>query len=206
RDFAQNVIEPRAIEIDKEAKFPADIFREMGELGLMGIPFPETYGGSDGDTLSYAIAVEEIGGVCGSTGLSYAAAVSLGASPIYYFGTEEQKETYLTPLAQGEALGSFGLTEPNAGSDAGGTKTTAVEDGDDYLNNGEKCFITNASFAKTIIVTAVTGKEDRGKNIISAIIVPTDIEGITITSNYDKMVVRSSDTAVEVLNNVSVPI
>ena len=205
RDFAQNVIEPRAIEIDKEAKFPADIFREMGELGLMGIPFPETYGGSDGDTLSYAIAVEEIGGVCGSTGLSYAAAVSLGASPIYYFGTEEQKETYLTPLAQGEALGSFGLTEPNAGSDAGGTKTTAVEDGDDYLINGEKCFITNASFAKTIIVTAVTGKDDRGKNIISAIIVPTDIEGITITSNYDKMGVRGSDTAEVVLNNVRVP-
>src|SRR5699024_6191649 len=205
RDFAQNVIEPRAIEIDKEAKFPADIFREMGELGLMGIPFPETYGGSDGDTLSYAIAVEEIASVCGSTRLSCTAAISRGASPIYYLGNEEQKETYLSPLAQGEGIGSIGLRETNAGSDAGGTKSTAVEDGDDYLINGEKCFITNASFAKTIIVTAVTGKDDRGKNIISAIIVPTDIEGITITSNYDKMGVRGSDTAEVVLNNVRVP-
>src|SRR5690625_3838071 len=154
RDFAENVIKPRAIEIDKEAKFPKDIFDQMGELGLMGIPFPEQYGGSGGDTISYALAVEEIGRVCGSTGLSYAAAVSLGASPINMFGTEEQKEQFLIPLAEGKALGSFGLTEPNAGSDAGGTKTTAVEDGDEYLINGEKCFITNASFARTIIITA----------------------------------------------------
>ncbi|WP_026907677.1 acyl-CoA dehydrogenase family protein [Paucisalibacillus globulus] len=205
RDFAEEVIKPRAIEIDTEAKFPLDIFEQMGELGLLGIPFPEEYGGSGGDTLSYAIAVEEIGRVCGSTGLSYAAAVSLGASPIYYFGTEEQKKEFLTPLASGKALGSFGLTEPNAGSDAGGTKTTAVVDGDDFIINGEKCFITNASFAKTIIVTAVTGKNEKGKNIISAIIVPTDAEGVTITSNYDKMGVRGSDTAEIVLDNVRVP-
>lgn len=205
RDFAEKVIKPRTIEIDKEAKFPLDIFEQMGELGLLGIPFPEKYGGSGGDTLSYAIAVEEIGRVCGSTGLSYAAAVSLGASPIYYFGTEEQKEKYLTPLAEGKALGSFGLTEPNAGSDAGGTKTTAVEDGDDFVINGEKCFITNASFAKTLIVTAVTGKNEKGRNIISAIIVPTDTEGVKITSNYDKMGVRGSDTAEIVLDNVRVP-
>ncbi|WP_163972163.1 acyl-CoA dehydrogenase family protein [Oceanobacillus halotolerans] len=205
KDFAEGIIKPRAIEIDKEAKFPIDIFKEMGELGLLGIPFPERYGGSDGDTISYAIAVEEIGKVCGSTGLSYAAAVSLGASPIYYFGTEEQKQTYLKPLAEGKALGSFGLTEPNAGSDARGTKTTAVEDGTDYIINGEKCFITNASFAKTIIVTALTGKGDSGKDIISAIIVPTDTEGLTITSNYDKMGVRGSDTAEVILDNVRVP-
>ncbi|HLR66251.1 acyl-CoA dehydrogenase family protein [Virgibacillus alimentarius] len=205
RDFAEDVIKPRAIETDIEAKFPEDIFKQMGELGLMGIPFPEKYGGSSGDTVSYAIAVEEIGRVCGSTGLSYAAAVSLGASPIYYFGTEEQKEKFLTPLAEGTALGSFGLTEPNAGSDAGGTKTTAIEDGDHYIINGEKCFITNASFAKTIIVTAVTGKNENGKNIISAIIVPTDTKGITIKGNYDKMGVRGSDTAEVVLENVCVP-
>ncbi|WP_010095662.1 acyl-CoA dehydrogenase family protein [Ornithinibacillus scapharcae] len=205
RDFAEGVIGPRTIEIDTEAKFPLDIFEQMGELGLLGIPFPEEYGGSGGDTLSYAIAVEEIGRVCGSTGLSYAAAVSLGASPIYYFGTEEQKREFLTPLASGKALGSFGLTEPNAGSDAGGTKTTAVVDGDDFIINGEKCFITNASFAKTLIVTAVTGKNEKGKNIISAIIVPTDAPGVTITSNYDKMGVRGSDTAEIVLDNVRVP-
>ncbi|QKY69131.1 acyl-CoA dehydrogenase family protein [Lentibacillus sp. CBA3610] len=204
-DFAEAVIKPRAVEIDKEASFPLDIFEQMGELGILGIPFPEEYGGSGGDTLSYAIAVEEVGRVCGSTGLSFAATVSLGASPIYYFGTKEQKEKFLTPMAEGKALGSFGLTEPNAGSDAGGTKTTAEEDGDDYIINGEKCFITNASFAKTIIVTAVTGKNERGKNIISAIIVPTDAEGLTITSDYDKMGVRGSDTAEIVLDNVRVP-
>ncbi|EQB36193.1 MULTISPECIES: acyl-CoA dehydrogenase family protein [Virgibacillus] len=205
RDFAEEVILPRAIEIDKEAQFPLNIFKQMGELGLLGIPFPETYGGSGGDTLSYALAVEEIGRVCGSTGLSYAAAVSLGASPIYYFGTEAQKQAFLLPLAKGEALGSFGLTEPNAGSDAGGTKTTATLDGDHYIITGEKCFITNASFAKTLIVTAVTGKNDRGRNIISAIIVPADTEGVTITSNYDKMGVRGSDTAEIVLDRVRVP-
>lgn len=204
REFAEDVIQPRTVEIDKEATFPTDIFKQMGKLGLMGIPFPEKYGGSGGDTLSYAIAVEEISRICGSTGLSYAAAVSLGASPIYYFGDERQKEKYLTPLAKGEALGSFGLTEPNAGSDAAGTKTTAVKDGDDFIINGEKSFITNASFAQSIIVTAVTGKNDRGKNIISAIIVPTDKPGITITSNYDKMGVRGSDTAEVVLDNVRV--
>lgn len=205
RDFAENVIKPRAIEIDTEAKFPIDIFDQMGELGLMGIPFPEKYGGSNGDTISYALAVEEIGKVCASTGLSYAAAVSLGATPIYAFGTDEQKEKYLKPLAEGKALGAFGLTEPNAGSDAGGTQTTAVADGDEFVINGEKCFITNASYAQTIIITAVTGKDDRGKNIISALIVPTDAIGVSITSNYDKMGVRGSDTAEVVLDNVRVP-
>ncbi|ASK63424.1 acyl-CoA dehydrogenase [Virgibacillus phasianinus] len=205
RDFAEDVIRPRAIDIDVKAEFPEDIFKQMGELGLLGIPFPEEYGGSGGDTISYALAVEEIGRVCGSTGLSYAAAISLGASPIYYFGTEEQKKKYLTPLAEGKSLGSFGLTEPNAGSDAGGTKTTAVLEGDDYIINGEKCFITNASYAATIIATAVTGKDDRGKNIISAIIVPTDTDGVTITDNYDKMGVRGSNTAEIVFDNVRVP-
>lgn len=205
RDFAEEEIRPRAIEIDKEAKFPLDIFKKLGELGILGIPFPEKYGGSGGDTLTYALAVEEIGRVCGSTGLSYAAAVSLGASPIYYFGTEDQKEKFLKPLAEGKALGSFGLTEPNAGSDAGGTETTAIEDGDYYIINGEKCFITNASYAKTLIITAVTGKDENGRKLISSIIVPTDAEGVTITNNYDKMGVRGSDTAEIVLDQVRVP-
>ncbi|WP_042223661.1 acyl-CoA dehydrogenase family protein [Oceanobacillus manasiensis] len=205
KDFADEVIQPRAIEIDETATFPADIFDKMGELGLLGIPFPEELGGSGGDTLSYALAVEEIGRVCGSTGLSYAAAVSLGASPIYYFGTEEQKELFLKPLASGKSLGSFGLTEPNAGSDAGGTKTTAIIDGDDFVINGEKCFITNASFAKTLIVTAVTGRNEKGRNIISAIIVPTDTKGVSISSEYKKMGVRGSDTAEIVLTDVRVP-
>src|SRR5690625_2937919 len=177
RDFANDVIAPRAIEIDRDAKFPKDIFDQMGELGLLGLPIEEEWGGAGAGTIAYALAVEEIGRVCGSTGLSYAAAVSLGASPLAMFGTEEQKERYLKPLAEGKALGAFGLTEPNAGSDAGGTRTTAIEDGNDYLINGEKCFITNASFAETLIITAVTGKDTRGKNIISAIIVPTNTDG-----------------------------
>jgi len=205
RDFANDVIAPRAIEIDRDAKFPKDIFDQMGELGLLGLPIPEEYGGAGADTISYALAVEEIGRVCGSTGLSYAAAVSLGASPINMFGTETQKKTYLQPLAEGRALASFGLTEPNAGSDAGGTKTTAVLEGDQYVINGEKCFITNASFAETLIVTAVTGKNEKGRNVISAFIVPTNTKGVTITSNYDKMGVRGSDTAEIVLEDVRIP-
>ncbi|NBI29081.1 acyl-CoA dehydrogenase family protein [Chengkuizengella marina] len=205
RKFAENEIAPKAEHVDKTGEFPIDTFKKMGELGLLGIPFSEKYGGSGGDTISYAIAVEEIGRACGSTGLSYAAAISLGAAPIYYFGTEEQKQKFLVPLASGEALGAFGLTEPNAGSDAGGTKTKAVLDGDEYVINGEKTFITNAGFAKTVIVTAVTGKDERGKNIISALIVPTGIPGFQITNNYDKMGVRGSNTSQLVFENVRVP-
>ncbi|GAA0496442.1 acyl-CoA dehydrogenase [Salinibacillus aidingensis] len=206
RNFAEDVIRPRTIDIDRKAEFPRDIFRDMGELGLLGIPFPEKYGGTGGDTVMYALAVEEIGRVCGSTGLSYAAAVSLGASPIYYFGTEEQKEKYLIPLATGKALGSFGLTEPNAGSDAGGTQTSASISGDEYIINGEKCFITNASFAKTLIVTAVTNENDQSEDKkVSALIVPTDADGLTIRNPYEKMGVRGSDTAEIVIEDVRVP-
>src|SRR5690625_680030 len=206
RNFADEVIQPRAIDIDKTATFPEDIFKKMGELGFMGIPFPEEYGGSGGDTISYALAVEQIARVCGSTALSYAANVSLGASPLYYFGTREQKEKYLKPIVTGKTLGAFGLTEPNAGSDAGGTRTTAVKDGNEFIINGEKSFITNASYSNTVIVTAVTGTNEDGRKIISSIIVPTDTPGVTITSNYDKMGVRGSDTAEIVLEDVRVPI
>lgn len=205
RDFSLNVISPQAIDIDKEARFPVDIMKQMGELGLMGIPFPEEYGGSGGDTVSYALAAEEIAKACGSTGLSYAAAVSLGASPIYNFGTEAQKEQFLTPLATGKGLGAFGLTEPNAGSDAGGTQTTATKINNEYVISGEKCFITNASYAQTIIVTAVTGKNEQGRSIISAFIVPTDSDGLSIRDNYDKMGVRGSNTAEIVLDEVRIP-
>ncbi|SDJ12311.1 acyl-CoA dehydrogenase [Salimicrobium halophilum] len=205
RDFAEEKIAPRAVEIDKNSEFPEDLFKEMGKLGLLGIPFPEEYGGSGGDTITYALAVEEIGRVCGSTGLSYAAAVSLGASPLYYFGTEEQKREFLVPLAKGEGLGSFGLTEPNAGSDAGGTQTKAVLEGDHYILNGEKCWITNAEYARSITVTAVSGKRDDGRNIISAFIVPKDTPGMTVRSDYDKMGVRGSNTSEIVLEDVKVP-
>ncbi|WP_158737601.1 acyl-CoA dehydrogenase family protein [Alteribacillus sp. YIM 98480] len=205
REFAEQEIAPKAQKVDKEARFPEETFKKMGELGLLGIPFPEKYGGSGGDTIAYALAVEEVGKACGSTGLSYAAAVSLGASPLYYFGTEQQKQDYLVPLASGKALGSFGLTEPNAGSDAGGTRTKAELIGEEYVINGEKCWITNAQYAKTVIVTAVTAKNDQGKNIISAFIVPADTEGFTITSPYEKMGVRGSNTSELVLEDVKVP-
>ncbi|MGN1400607.1 MAG: acyl-CoA dehydrogenase [Bacillus sp. (in: firmicutes)] len=205
REFAQKEIKPVAIELDREAKFSEDLFRRMGELGILGIPFPEEYGGAGADTISYAIAVEEIGKVCGGTGLSYAAAVSLGASPIYYFGNEEQKQQYLVPLASGKSLGAFGLTEPNAGSDAGGTQTKAELDGDEYVINGEKCWITNASYSSVVTVTAVTGKDERGKNVISAFLVPAGTPGMTITAPYEKMGVRASDTTQIVLENVRVP-
>ena len=205
RDFAKQEIAPHAEHVDRTGEFPIETFKKMGELGLLGIPFPESYGGSGGDTISYALSVEEIGKACGSTGLSYAAAVSLGAAPIYYFGTEEQKQEYLVPLATGRALGAFGLTEPNAGSDAGGTRTKARSEGDSYVISGEKCWITNAGFARTVIVTAVTGIDNNGKNIISAIIVPTDSEGFTIKSEYDKMGVRGSNTSQLILDNVRVP-
>ena len=205
RDFAKQEIAPHAEHVDRTGEFPVETFKKMGELGLLGIPFPECYGGSGGDTISYALSVEEIGKACGSTGLSYAAAVSLGAAPIYYFGTEEQKQEYLVPLATGRALGAFGLTEPNAGSDAGGTRTKARSEGDSYVISGEKCWITNAGFARTVIVTAVTGIDNNGKNIISAIIVPTDSEGFTIKSEYDKMGVRGSNTSQLILDNVRVP-
>lgn len=205
RDFAEKEVKPFAKELDETSSFRLETFQKMGELGLLGLPFPEEYGGAGADTVSYAIAVEEIGRACGGTGLSYAAAVSLGASPIYYFGTEEQKQEWLAPMARGEALGSFGLTEPNAGSDAGGTKTTAVLDGDEWVINGEKCWITNAGYARQVIVTAVTGKREDGKNIISAIIIPTDTPGMSIKSEYKKMGVRASNTSEIILENVRVP-
>ncbi|WP_100402988.1 acyl-CoA dehydrogenase [Bacillus sp. FJAT-42315] len=205
KDFAEKEIKPHAQHLDETSEFRYETFQKMAELGLLGIPFPEEYGGAGGDTVSYAIAVEEIGKACGGTGLSYAAAISLGASPIYYFGTEEQKQEWLVPMAKGETLGSFGLTEPNAGSDAGGTRTKAVLDGGEYVINGEKCWITNAGYARQIIVTAVTGKREDGKNIVSAVIVPTDTPGVTISCNYDKMGVRGSNTCEIVLENVRVP-
>jgi len=205
RDFAEKEIKPYAREVDETSKMRYETFEKLGELGLLGIPFPEEYGGAGGDTISYCIAVEEIGKACGGTGLSYAANTSLGASPIFYFGTEEQKQEWLVPMAKGETMGAFGLTEPNAGSDAGGTRTKAVLDGDEWVINGEKCWITNAGYSRQIIVTAVTGKKDNGRNIVSAIIVPTDTPGVTISCNYDKMGVRGSNTCEIILENVRVP-
>lgn len=204
RDFAEAEVAPGADERDRTGEFPKEIFEKLSELGIMGLPFPEQYSGGEADTTSFAIVVEELSRVCGSTGITYSAHISLGGAPLNLFGTHEQKEKYLTPICTGESFGAFGLTEPNAGSDAGGTQTTAVLDGDEWVINGSKCFITNASYAKHLAVTAVTDRS-KGTNGISAFIVPTDAPGFRVISNYEKMGLHSSNTTELIMENVRVP-
>lgn len=204
REFADEVVAPGAIERDRTKEFPKEIFKQLSDMGVMGLPFPEQYGGGGGDTISFAIVTEELSRACASTGITYSAHISLGGAPLYLFGTEEQKEKYLTPICKGETFGAFGLTEPNAGSDAGGTQTTAREEGDEFVINGSKVYITNASHARHLALTAITGQEN-GKKEISAIIVPTNSEGFTIIDNYEKMGLNASNTTELVLDNVRVP-
>ncbi|MBH8582933.1 MULTISPECIES: acyl-CoA dehydrogenase [Thermoactinomyces] len=204
RDFAEGEVAPGADERDRSKQFPKDIFQKMSNLKLMGLPFPEEYGGAGADTISFAIAVEELSRVCASTGITYSAHISLGCAPLYLFGTKEQKEKYLVPLCEGKTLGAFGLTEPNAGSDAGGTKTRAVKKGDEWVINGSKCFITNASYAKYLALTAVTGQSGDRKEI-TAFIVPTDAPGFQVLDHYVKLGLNSSNTTELVLEDVHVP-
>jgi alkylation response protein AidB-like acyl-CoA dehydrogenase len=204
REFADEVVAPGAIDRDRTKEFPVDVFKQLSEMGMMGLPFSEEYGGGGADTISFAIVTEELSRACASTGITYSAHISLGGAPLSLFGTEEQKHTYLTPICTGESFGAFGLTESNAGSDAGGTQTTAKEDGDDYVINGSKAFITNASYAKHLAITAITGNEGGNKEI-SAIIVPTGVEGFTVIDNYEKMGLNASNTTELVLDNVRVP-
>ena len=205
REFAEEEVAPGAIERDKTKQFPTEIFKQLGDLGMLGLPFPEEYGGAGADTVSFAIVTEELSRACASTGITYSAHISLGGAPINLFGTEEQKQKYLAPICTGQSLGAFGLTEPNAGSDAGGTQTTAVEENGEYIINGSKCFITNASYAKHLALTAITGGKN-GLKEISAIIVPTDAPGFTVIDNYDKMGLNASNTTELVMENVTVPV
>lgn len=202
RDFAQAEIAPHAAQWDKEEHFPLQTFRKMGELGLLGLPFPETYGGSGGDMISYCLAVEEVGRACGGTGLSFEAHVSLACTPLYLYGSEAQKQKYLVPLASGKEIGSFGLTEAGAGSDAGGTRTTAVRQGDEWVINGTKIFNTNGGYASTVVLTAVTDPDTHG---ISAFIVPSDLPGFQVSKAYDKLGMRASNTVELILEDVRVP-
>lgn len=204
RHFAETEVKPIAFLLDKENRFPDEAVKKMGEMGLMGIPFPKEYGGAGLDVLSYAIAVEELSRVDGGTGVILSAHVSLGSWPIFAYGTEEQKQKYLVPLLKGEKIGAFGLTEPNAGSDAGGTETTAVLKGDHYVLNGGKIFITNAPKADTYVVFAVT-TPDIGTRGISAFIVEKGWKGFDYGDHYDKMGIRSSSTAELIFNDVIVP-
>lgn len=206
RDFSEAELAPSATERDEQERFDrALMFNRLAELGLTGIIFPEEYGGADADYISYAIAVEELSRVCASTGVTLSAHLSLGANPLFMFGSEEQKQCYLRPLAEGRTLGAFGLTESGAGSDAGGTKTTAVRDGDAWILNGSKNFITNGGDAETYIVLARGDKSAEKHRGISAFIVEKNIPGFSFGKKERKMGIRSSPTMELVFNNCRIP-
>ncbi len=204
RDFAEKEIMPIAQETDEKGEFPWQTIRKMGPLGLLGLPIPEEYGGAGADNVSFAIAMEEIARACGSTAMTLDAHTSLVCEPIYFFGTEEQKRKYLVPLARGEKLGAFGLTEPEAGSDAGATKTRAVLDGNEWVINGQKMFITNGSIAEVAIVTAVTDPE-KGTRGISSFIVEKGTPGFRPGREEEKMGIRGSVTSALFFEDCHVP-
>ncbi len=203
REFAAAEVAPLAHEIDEEHRFPLETWNKIAELGLPGIPFSEDVGGSGGGTLAYILAVEELSKVCGSTGLTLAAHVSLGTWPIYAFGNH-LRERYVPGLIEGKHMGAYGLTEPNAGSDSGGTQTTAVLTGDEYVLNGRKCFCTNANHAGVFIVTAVTDRS-LGPKGISAFVVPRDTAGFVIEKGEVKLGMRGSDWASLVFEDARIP-
>ena len=204
RDFARAEVAPIAAEIDENHRFPVETWKKIVELGLPGIPFSEEYGGSNGGTLAYCLAVEEISRLCGSTGLTLAAHVSLGTFPIYKWGNQGLKDLYVRKLIAGEYMGAYGLTEPGAGSDAGATRTTAVRKGDEYVLNGAKCFCTNANYAGTFIVTAVT-QPGIGAKGISAFVVPRGTKGFRVEKGEEKLGMRGSDWASLVFEDAHIP-
>ncbi|MGD6831986.1 acyl-CoA dehydrogenase [Sutcliffiella halmapala] len=205
RDFAKNEVEPTAAERDEEERFDMEIFRKMADLGLTGIPFPEEYGGIGSDYLAYCIAVEELSRVCASTGVTLSAHTSLASWPIYKYGTEEQKQKYLVPLAQGTSIGGYGLTEPGSGSDAGGMRTTAKLDGDHYVLNGSKIFITNGGIADIYVVFAVTDSSSKHKGT-SAFIIESGFEGFSVGKKEKKLGIRSSPTTEIIFEDCRVPV
>jgi len=206
REFAEKELQPGAAERDETESFDRALMHDkVAELGLTGIVFPEEYGGAGADYISYSIAVEELSRVCASTGVTLSAHLSLGANPIYLFGTEEQKQKFLTALAEGSKLGAFALTETSAGSDAGGTKTTAVRDGDSWVLNGTKIFCTNGGEAEIYIVFARSDKNAEKHHGISAFIVEKDTPGFTFGKKESKMGIRSSPTRELVFDNCRIP-
>lgn len=204
RDVALREIAPRARHVDESGEFPAETFQKMGQLGLMGVAVPEAYGGAGADSVSAALAIEEVARACGSTALAYAAHMGLGSAPILLFGDEEQKQRFLKPAAEGRYLAAFGLTEPHAGSDAGATRTTARLDGNEWVINGAKMWITNAPIAGHLIVTAVTDPE-KGKHGISSLIVPGNSPGLSFGKHEPKMGLRGSVSTAVMLEQVRVP-
>ncbi|MFF1635271.1 acyl-CoA dehydrogenase family protein [Leifsonia sp. NPDC058248] len=208
REFADEVVAPVAYEADRTKTLPLDVVAQMGDLGLFGLPFAEQYGGQGGDYLALCLAIEALGRVDQSIAITLEAGVSLGAMPIYRFGTEEQKQEFLPSLLSGKTLGGFGLTEPEAGSDAGATRTTAVLDGDEWVINGSKQFITNSGTAITrfVTITAVTGQREGGGKEISTIIVPSGTPGFTVEPAYDKVGWHASDTHPLTFADARVPV
>ncbi|MDW0108616.1 acyl-CoA dehydrogenase [Sporosarcina aquimarina] len=204
RDFAVKEVAPTAAERDEEERFDMDLFKKMAELGLTGIPWPEEYGGIGSDYLAYVIAVEELSRVCASTGVTLSAHTSLAGWPVFKYGTEEQKQKYLRPMAEGSKIGAYGLTEPQSGSDAGGMKTTAKLDGDDYILNGSKIFITNGGIADIYIVFAVTDADSKHKGT-TAFIVEADYPGFSVGKKEKKLGIRSSPTTEIIFDNCRVP-
>ena len=204
REFAQNEVKPLAQELDEKGEFPYESVKKMGELGLMGIPWEEKYGGTGMDTMALVIAIEELGKVCPSTGATMMAHTSLGTAPIAMFGTEEQKEKYLPDLASGKKIGAFGLTEPNAGSDAGNTQTRAVLKDDEYIVNGEKAFCTNAGEASVIIFTAAMEEDGENKGI-SAFVIDGKTEGMSLNPPEKKMGWCGSDTRSVFFKDMHIP-
>ncbi|OBY29606.1 acyl-CoA dehydrogenase family protein [Mycolicibacter kumamotonensis] len=206
-EFARTVVAPVSAKHDEEHSFPYEVIAKMGEMGLFGLPFPEEYGGMGGDFFALTLALEELGKVDQSVAMTLEAGVGLGAMPIYRFGTEEQKQTWLPDLVAGRALAGFGLTEPGAGSDAGGTRTTARRDGSDWVINGAKQFITNSGtdITSLVTVTAVTGTRPDGKKEISTIIVPSGTPGFTVEPAYNKVGWNASDTHPLTFTDARVP-
>ncbi|RWR12477.1 acyl-CoA dehydrogenase [Siminovitchia fortis] len=203
RDFAKKEVEPTAAERDEEERFDMDIFEKMAGLGLTGIPWPEKYGGIGSDFLAYCIAVEELSRVCASTGVTLSAHTSLAGWPVYTFGTEEQKQKYLKPMAEGTKIGAYGLTEPGSGSDASSMKTTAKRDGDHYVLNGSKIFITNGGIADIYIVFALLNPEDKRSS--TAFIIEKDFEGFSVGKKEKKLGIRSSPTTEIIFEDCKVP-
>ena len=200
-EFAEKDVKPLAAEVDEDERFPRENVEKMRECKMLGIPFPREYGGAGADYLSYILAVEELSKKCGTTGVVLSAHTSLGTWPIFAFGTEEQKNRYLPDLCTGKKLAAFGLTEPNAGTDAAGQQTTAVKDGDDYILNGTKIFITNAGEADVYVIFAMTDKS-KGTHGISAFIVEKGMPGFTVGQHEKKLGIRGSATSELIFNNV----
>jgi len=206
RSFAETEVAPSAAARDEEERFDRKLmFEKLAELGLTGVVFPEEYGGAGSDYISYAIAVEELSRVCASTGVTLSAHLSLCANPIYLFGTEQQKKEYLVPLAEGQKMGAFGLTEPSAGSDAGGTKTTAIRDGNGWRVSGTKIFITNGGEAETYVILARTDRAAQKHRGISAFIVEKGTPGFSFGKKEKKMGIRSSPTLELIFEDCKVP-